>query len=319
MPCRTAARSDAALQADLSAPGVGTASGRWWTWRGQRIRFVAEGEGPAVLLLHGFGASADYFRKMLPVLVAQGYSVWAVDLLGLGLSGKPVEEDYSISLWAEQVRDFIEEQIPQAPVLVGNSLGSLVALKATADGVDAKGIILLNCAGGMNTGHMASDELTPQPLKASATVVTALLNALLSWRAFASWFFDRVRTAENVSDILKSIYSDKSAVDDFLVESILAPSREKGALDVFVKILTGDSGPSPDKLMPSIQCPVKLVWGDDDKFTPVEGAYGKYFRAVAGKRDDVSFALIPGGHCLHDDNPEDVHAVMLPWLEEVHK
>lgn len=305
---------------EVQAPGVGAAVGRWWSWRGHRVRYVVLGEGPPVLLVHGFGASADYFRKLLPAVAAEGYSAYAVDLLGLGLSEKPTEEDYSIALWAEQVQDFCSQALPegQPPVLVGNSFGSLVALAVAASewgragGVRA--LVLLNCAGGMNVRHMVTDDLTPQPLKAAAAVVTAVLNTLLGWRAFAAWFFDRVKTAENVSEVLKSIYTNKDAVDSELVRGVLAPAADSGALDVFVKILTGDPGPSPEKLMPSVRCPVKLVWGDTDTFTPVDGAYGKYFCELAETRDDVSFTVVEAGHCLHDDNAPAVHGAVMPWL-----
>lgn len=44
---------------------------------------------PPILLIHGFGASVGHFRKNFPVLVAEGYRVHAIDLLGFGASDKP--------------------------------------------------------------------------------------------------------------------------------------------------------------------------------------------------------------------------------------
>ena len=37
-----------------------------------------------------------------------------------------------------------------------------------------------------------------------------------------------------------------------------------------------------------IKCPIKLVWGDQDPFTPLDGPYGKFFQGLALSRDDVS-------------------------------
>jgi pimeloyl-ACP methyl ester carboxylesterase len=39
---------------------------------------------PAVICIHGFGGNADQFRKNLPVLSANGYDTYAIDLLGYG-------------------------------------------------------------------------------------------------------------------------------------------------------------------------------------------------------------------------------------------
>jgi pimeloyl-ACP methyl ester carboxylesterase len=55
----------------------------FWTWQGLPIRYQTAGtEGPALLLVHGFGASSDHWRKNIPVLAEQ-HRVYAVDLLGL--------------------------------------------------------------------------------------------------------------------------------------------------------------------------------------------------------------------------------------------
>lgn len=309
------------------APGVGAAQGRWWSWRGHRIRYVVQGHGPPVLLIHGFGASADYFRRLLPALAAEGYSAYAVDLLGLGLSDKPIDEDYSIELWSQLIRDFCAAGAPMGsltavPVLVGNSFGSLVALTAAASEWGQRGglrgLVLLNCAGGMNVKHMVTDDLTPPTLRFAASIIAAVLDNLLGWQAFAAWFFDQVRTPENVRETLRSIYTNKAAVDDELVQSILAPAKDPNALNVFIKILTSDPGVSPAKLMPLVNCPVKLVWGDNDRFTPLDGAYGEYFQALVVAGADVSLDMVSAGHCLHDDNPVAVHAAMMPWLAAVH-
>lgn len=308
---------------EVAAPGVGAAEGRWWSWRSHRVRYVTAGQGPAVVLIHGFGASADYFRRTLPTLVGADYTFYALDLLGKGLSEKPPEYDYSIDLWAEQVQDFCVWASPGEPVvLLGNSIGSLIAITAAASawGRDGgvRGLLLLNVAGGMNVGHMVTDDLTPPGLKVAASLIFGALKALLSLGGFASWFFERLKTPGNVSQVMKSIYVNKDAVDDELVEGILAPAEDPNALAVFVKILTGDPGTSPDKLMPLIKIPVLLIWGDDDTFTPLNGAYGSYMQGLAQTVANVSFKTVRAGHIPHDDNPAEVHALALPWLADLH-
>ena len=124
--------------------------GTYWQWRGNSIYYVNAGEQqpnkPALLLVHGFGASTDHWRKNIFQLQEQ-FQVWAIDLLGFGRSAKPNQE-YSGSLWREQLHDFITEVIKQPTVLAGNSLGGYASLCVAAEYPQSTaGLILLNSAG----------------------------------------------------------------------------------------------------------------------------------------------------------------------------
>ena len=73
-----------------------------WSWNGNRINYVDLGGSTAVnkpplLLIHGFGASVYHWRYNLPYL-ARNYHVYAIDLLGFGLSEKPIIQ-YSADVW----------------------------------------------------------------------------------------------------------------------------------------------------------------------------------------------------------------------------
>jgi pimeloyl-ACP methyl ester carboxylesterase len=66
-----------------------------WNWRGHQIKYTITGEGQPLLLIHGFGASIDHWRKNIPMLAEGGYQIYAIDLLGFGGSDKaPI--DYGI-------------------------------------------------------------------------------------------------------------------------------------------------------------------------------------------------------------------------------
>ena len=132
-------------------------------WRGNKINYVDIGYDPNVkkpplLLIHGFGASVYHWRNNIPEL-ARKYHVFAIDLLGFGLSDKPVQ-DYTAEVWRDEVIDFINEIVrPKTKmpcVVAGNSLGGFTALYAAAEasrlattGKDSiiNGAILLNAAG----------------------------------------------------------------------------------------------------------------------------------------------------------------------------
>ncbi len=124
--------------------------GNYWQWRGHNIYYVQAGEPqaqhPPLLLVHGFGASTDHWRKNITGLSID-FQVFAIDLLGFGRSAKPKLE-YSGELWRDQLRDFISEVITQKTVLAGNSLGGYACLCVAAEFPDmVAGLVLLNSAG----------------------------------------------------------------------------------------------------------------------------------------------------------------------------
>lgn len=85
-----------------------------WIWRGFRICYQTSGQsGPAVVLVHGFGASWGHWRKNLPEL-GETCRCYAIDLIGFGGSAKPTpgrEIDYTFETWGQQVADFCREVI----------------------------------------------------------------------------------------------------------------------------------------------------------------------------------------------------------------
>ena len=125
-----------------------------WNYAGHPVHVVTAAPagpevpaGPAVLLVHGFGASTDHWRHNIPVL-SQRHEVHAIDLLGFGRSSKPAELAYGGALWRDQLAAYVAERIGRPTVLVGNSLGGFSALAAGAAlGSQAAGVVLLNAAG----------------------------------------------------------------------------------------------------------------------------------------------------------------------------
>ena len=85
-----------------------------WNFRGHNVNYIDVGNDddkkkPPLLLIHGFGASIYHWRYNIPVL-ARDYHVYAIDLLGFGLSDKPII-DYSAELWRDQALAFIKEVV----------------------------------------------------------------------------------------------------------------------------------------------------------------------------------------------------------------
>ncbi|KAE9619121.1 hypothetical protein Lal_00047097 [Lupinus albus] len=292
-----------------------------WKWKGQYSinYFVSSPQQlqtnhPPLLLVHGFGASIPHWRRNIKTL-SQNYTVYAIDLLGFGASDKPPNFSYTMETWAQLILDFLDEVIQKPTVLIGNSVGSLACVIAASDSKQTlvRGIVLLNCAGGMNNKAIVDDWRIKLLLP-----LLWLIDFLLKQKGIASAIFERVKQRDNLRNILSSVYGNKAAVDDELVEIIKEPADEAGALDAFVSIVTGPPGPNPVQLMPNISMPVLLLWGDQDTFTPLDGPIGKYFSSLPSQQENVKLFVLEGvGHCPHDDRPELVHEKLLPWLSNL--
>ncbi|CAL4900834.1 unnamed protein product [Urochloa decumbens] len=166
-----------------------------WTWRGMRVNYLARGQGPPVLLVHGFGASVAHWRRNIRVL-SESYTVYAIDLLGFGASDKPPGFSYTMETWAELILDFLEEVVKRPTVLVGNSVGSLACVIAAAESNRevVRGLVLLNCAGGMNNKAIVDDWRIKLLLP-----LLWLIDFLLNQRPIASALFNRVKNRTSCS------------------------------------------------------------------------------------------------------------------------
>ena len=108
-----------------------------WIWQGFPICYQQQGSGSAVVLVHGFGASWQHWRKNIPVL-AENFRVYAIDLIGFGNSAKPIPGElkpgeqiqYSFETWGQQIADFCREVVGEPVVLVGNSVGCIAVMQA---------------------------------------------------------------------------------------------------------------------------------------------------------------------------------------------
>jgi pimeloyl-ACP methyl ester carboxylesterase len=281
-----------------------------WNWRGHQIRYTVTGAGQPLLLIHGFGASIDHWRKNIPVLSAGGYQVYAIDLLGFGGSDKaPI--DYSMELWEELVVDFWHEYINQPTVFVGNSIGALLSLMLVAHHPEiSAGGVLINCAGGLN--HR------PDELNFLLRNVMGIFTNIVASPAFGQFLFDRVRQKSRIRSSLYQVYPRREAVTDELIDIIYQPACDPGAQQVFASILTAPPGPTPESLLPTVTKPLLVLWGENDPWTPIEGAKVYQELAIAGQ--PVEVVSIPNaGHCPHDEYPEVVNPAILNWLETIDK
>ncbi len=268
-------------------------------------------EGPALLLVHGFGASTDHWRHNLPALAVR-HEVHALDLLGFGRSAKPAGLPYGGALWRDQLVAYVRERIGRPTVLVGNSLGGYAALAAGAALSSdpaarpslAAGVVLLNAA-----GPFSEDQVEPRGWGAIArrTVGRAIVSSPVVQRLL----FENLRRPATVRRTLERVYIDRTNVDDALVESILRPSRDPGAFGVFRTVFDIPSGEPLDPLFARLGAPLLLLWGLRDPWMNTEGRRASFARHAPPQTREV---VLEAGHCPHDEVPERVNAALLDWL-----
>jgi pimeloyl-ACP methyl ester carboxylesterase len=293
------------MQASLTtAPLPGT----YWQWRGQAIYYVRAGERhpqrPPILLIHGFGASTDHWRKNIAEL-QEDFEVWAIDILGFGRSAKPAWE-YSGDLWRDQLHDFITEVIGQPAVLVGNSLGGYSALCVAAQRPSsAAGLVLLNCA-----GPFTDTDTNPQPVNPFKKIVGEVAKSTFtqSWASFL--LFQYVRRRSVIRSVLQKVYVDQTAVTEQLIEEIYRPSCDPGAPAVFASVFKTPQGEKLDVLLEQLTCPLLMLWGALDPWMNAKTRAPKFRQHYP----QLTEHYLEAGHCPHDEVPEQVNTLIRSWL-----
>lgn len=293
----------------IASQPIDRTQGTYWTWRDQAIHYVVAGEAspeenrPPLLLVHGFGASTDHWRKNIQGLQAD-FQVWAIDLLGFGRSAKP-DWQYSGDLWQAQLHDFITEVIGRPAVLAGNSLGGYASLCVAANHPESvAGLVLLNSAGPFSSPAQTPP---PPPNPIAKIIQSLMLQPLPSWL-----LFQYVRQPATIRRTLQQVYLDKTAITDQLVEDIRRPALDPGAPKVFASVFKSRQGEKVDELLQKMTCPLLMLWGEGDPWMNCR-AKGAQFRQYY---PTLTEHYLQAGHCPHDEVPDQVNGLLRDWVLE---
>jgi pimeloyl-ACP methyl ester carboxylesterase len=284
---------------------------------------LATGEPLAVVLIHGFGACKEHWRHTLPALGAY-VPTYALDLVGFGASSQPrarlADEPsdshslhYGFELWGAQVAAFCREMVGRPVLLVGNSIGGVVALRAAqllnadAGPSPCRGLVLIDCAQRL----MDDKQLSRQPTWMAW--IRPLLKAMVRQRWLSTALFRNAARPALIRQVLRQAYPSGGHVDDELVELLYRPSRRPGAAEAFRGFINLFNDHLAPDLLADLALPVHLIWGEADPWEPVAEA-----RAWAGRFACIrSLQVLPGvGHCPHDEAPDLVNPLLLAIAEQ---
>jgi len=282
---------------------------RIWMWRGWRVRYThligcgAMRDESPLLLIHGAGSSLEQWRENL-VRFASERPVYAIDLVGFGGSQK-VACELNSDLWVAQVTDFWRAFLGRPMIVMGHSLGALVALQmATSYPARVSRLVML-------TLPAARQELAGKAAEVGAVVEGWFASPLL-----LRPLFRLVRRRWVIRAALRAIARKPERVDEALIEAFVRPTQERGAARTFcylVKSRTGeDFSPMTRSLIPLLQMPTLLLWGKCDAVIPI--AWGRYVNTLS---HHLTFVEVEGaGHFFYDELADDLHEWVARWFAD---
>ncbi|SDF67527.1 alpha/beta fold hydrolase [Klenkia brasiliensis] len=268
---------------------------------GHTRAFVTAGSGPAVLLLHGIGNSAQTWAGVIDRL-AEHHTVIAPDLLGHGDSDKP-RGDYSVAGYANGMRDLLSVLDVEQATVVGHSLGGGIAQQFAYQFPERCQRLVLVSSGGL--GPELSLGLRLATLPGADLVLDLLTDAPWPLRAGLA----ALRRAG-------SAVGWQQAEDLAEAGEALLDLRDAEARTAFLRTLRsvadvhGQAVTSLDRLYLAAALPTLVVWGTRDRIIPVEHA-----SAVARVAPGARVELVEGaGHWPHLTDPDRFAAVLLDFL-----
>jgi pimeloyl-ACP methyl ester carboxylesterase len=257
---------------------------------GERIAYLDEGSGEAIVLLHGLAGSSDTWRSLIGPL-SRKYRVVAPDLLGHGNSTKP-RTDYSLGALSVLIRDVLDELGITRATFVGHSLGGGIAMQFVYQHPDyVQRLVLINSGGlGPDVGML----LRLASLPGAELVLPVIAAKRLLAPGERVWSLMRKAGIESPRG--EEMWRHYRSLSD-------GPTRQaflrtvRGVIDH-----RGQAVSALNRLNTRMDFPVMAIWGDRDAMIPVAHAY-----AAQQVRPDVRVEVLTDvGHFPHAERPAEV-------------
>ncbi len=251
------------------------------------------GPGPKLLILHGLTGSHDEFLHLAPILARQAH-LYLLDMRGHGRSGRA--ESYTVADYGRDVVAFLQDVVGETAVLLGHSLGGIVATWVAANRPDlVRGLILAE-PGFYIMQHLASSWMQPYfvSLRDRLRQHDAQGESLAQMMAYAGQ--TSVDTA--VPDAVRQRAMQLLHVDRAVLEPLLN-SRLLGNQD-------------PDVLLAQIYCPTHLIAAESGRggVMTLEDV-----QRVVAQVPQAAHTIVTGtGHDIHLDRPQAFFRAVVSFL-----
>jgi len=263
-----------------------------------RIAYLDVGQGPPLILIHGFGGAMWNWEYQYSVL-ARSHRVIIPDLLGSGLSDKP-EEAYTPKRLVEFFRQFMDTlHIPQA-TLIGNSMGAGLAMAMALDYPERVTRLVL---------------ISGFPAQVETSIASEQYQRFLHhrpplWLAkLGNWMAGRRATEK----ILKEIVYNPELISPTVIERSFRNRQRGGFLAPLYSLMDNIQkweGQYGNRLQ-KIPHKILLLWGDHDRVFPLDVG-----ERVKNQLPYVEWHVIPkAGHLAQWEQPALVNQFILAFLE----
>jgi pimeloyl-ACP methyl ester carboxylesterase len=259
---------------------------------GGRLRYITGGTGAPLVLLHTVRTQAEHFRHLIP-LVEDRYTVYALDLPGMGYSQIVSGASYAEPMMRAAVKELIARLDLRAVTLLGESMGAVLALTTAADLPDrVRGVVAINpydYAGGIMRSSLLARFIITGVLAPGIGPILAGLEPKPIMRA-----------------VLRGGIVDKSALREDYLDELLSVGRRPGyptvARSVYASLPTFIAARSR---YPEVKAPVHLIYGEKDWSRTLDRQANKQLIPTA------KFTEVPSaGHFMALERP-DVPANLL--------
>lgn len=249
------------------------------------------GEGHPILLLHGFPTSHLLWREVMPALEGAGFRSIAPDLAGFGESGAPEGADVRMTNQARWMFALLDRlRLEERPVIAAHDIGTAVAqLMVARDPGRIRGLILIDGVYGDNWAMEEVESIRAWDPAAASRLVKLLGRRVRAW-------------------------SDSAPSQEKLRE-MLAIGEGEGAARRIIRAAQSMDPRSTAEILEQLRRdhpPTLVLWGQKDRFLPVESV-GKPLAALFG----AELKVLPGGHFLPLDCPQDVAAEILSFAKSL--
>ncbi len=262
---------------------------------GVHFHVEVSGQGPAMLLLHGTGASAHSWRGLARRL-ARHFTVIAPDLPGHGRSTRAAREALTLPGMARAIAALIGQLGHRPDIVVGHSAGAAVLIRMAIDGLIAPRLII-SLNGALLPFQGAAGQFFA-PL-AKLLVLNPLTPRVFAW------------SAQNRANVKRLLDDTGSKLDepgiDLYAELFRNPAHVAGALAMManwdLKQLERD--------LPRLSTPLVLIAASNDRSISPDYAF-RVRDMVPGSRVELVRGL---GHLAHEERPEDIAELILRIVE----